>query len=52
MAQSVLNRLSDEERALLNERAVTPSNAQKIQKLQVKVLQLSLDEQIIYSCAD
>ncbi|MBS4275910.1 MULTISPECIES: hypothetical protein [Campylobacter] len=52
MAQSVLNRLSDEERALLNERAVTPSNAQKIQKLQAKILQLSLDEQIIYSCAD
>ncbi|CAG9469304.1 hypothetical protein AAIL08_000698 [Campylobacter upsaliensis] len=52
MAQSVLNRLSDEERALLNERAVTPNNAQKIQKLQAKILQLSLDEQIIYSCAD
>ena len=33
MAQSVLSHLSDEEKALLNERAVTPNNIQKIQKL-------------------
>ncbi|WP_291950903.1 hypothetical protein [Campylobacter sp.] len=52
MARSVLDRLNDEEKALLNARAITPNNAQKIQELQVKVLQLSLDEQVIYSCAD
>lgn len=52
MAQSILSHLSDEEKALLNERAVTPNNIQKIQKLQAKVLQLSLEEQVIHSCAD
>ncbi|ARE79854.1 hypothetical protein [Campylobacter helveticus] len=52
MAQSILNRLSDDEKELLDARAVTLGNAPKIQKLQTKILQLSFDEQVIYSCAD
>ncbi|WP_086247109.1 hypothetical protein [Campylobacter vicugnae] len=50
MANEVLDNLNDKERLLLNASSITANNAQDIQNLQIKVINLSTDEELIKYC--
>lgn len=50
MANEVLDSLNDKERLLLNASSITANNAQDIQNLQIKIINLSTDEELIKYC--
>ncbi|MBZ7939933.1 MULTISPECIES: hypothetical protein [Campylobacter] len=50
MANEVLNSLNDKERLLLNASSITPDISQDFQKLQMKIIQLSADEELLKYC--